>query len=89
MLGGSVPSLTISAGNGAPCATSPLTSLAREIAGPDAPIVPPQAVAAGLAETGALLHLILTLSSRPRSGQALLLATSGESGFAAIHLELP
>jgi 3-oxoacyl-[acyl-carrier-protein] synthase II len=89
MLGGSVPNLTISAGNGAPCATSPLTSLAREIAGPDAPIVPPQAVAAGLAETGALLHLILALSSRPQSGQALLLATSGKSGFAAIHLELP
>ena len=89
MLGGSVPNLTISAGNGAPCATSPLTSLAREIAGPDAAIVPPQAVAAGLAETGALLHLILALSSRPQSGQALLLATSGESGFATIHLELP
>lgn len=89
MLGGSVPNLTVCAGNGAPCATSPLTSLAREIAGPDAPIVPPHAVAAGLAETGALLHLILALSSRPRSGQALLLATSGESGFAAIQLELP
>jgi hypothetical protein len=89
MLGGAVLNLIVCAGNGAPCAASPLASLARRIAGPDAAIVPPQAVAAGLADTGALLHLILALSGRPRSGQALLLATSGETGFAAIHLELP
>ena len=89
MLGGSVPSLTVCTANGAPCATSPITTLAREIAGHGAAIIPPQAVAAGLADTGALLHLILALSSRPSSGQALLLGTSGDSGFAALLLELP
>ncbi len=89
MLGGSVPSLTICAGNGAPCATSSTTALARAIAGHGAAIVPPQGVAAGLADSGAILHLILALSSRPPSGQALLLGTSGDSGFAALLLELP
>ena len=93
MLGSSIPSLTICAGNGAPCATSDTPALAREIAGHGAAIVPPQAVAAGLADTGALLHLVLALSSRPSSGQALLLgtslATSEDSGFAALLLELP
>ncbi|MGA2644457.1 MAG: beta-ketoacyl synthase N-terminal-like domain-containing protein [Candidatus Sulfotelmatobacter sp.] len=89
MLGGSVPSLTICAGNGAPCATSSTTALARELTGYGAVIVPPQAVAAGLADTSALLHLILALSSRLGSGQALLLGTSGDSGFAALLLELP
>ncbi len=93
MLGGSVPSLTICAGNGAPCATSSTTALAREIAGLGAAIVPPHAVAAGLVDTGVLLHLILALSERPSSGQALLLGTSlgrsGDSGFAALLLELP
>ena len=93
MLCGCVASLTICAGNGAPCATSPTIGLAREIAGQNAAVVPPQAVAAGLADTGALLHLILALSSRPSSGLALLLGTSlgtsGDSGFAALLLELP
>ncbi len=93
MLGGSAPSLTICAGNGAPCAISPLTIMARDIAGDGAAVVPTQAVAAGLTDTGALLHLILALSSCPSSGQALLLGTSlgtsGESGFAALLLELP
>jgi len=89
MLGGSVPSLTICAGNGAPCATSSTIALAHEIAGDGAAIIPPQAVAAGLADTSALLHLILALSNRPGGGQALLLGTSGVSGFAAIRLELP
>jgi 3-oxoacyl-(acyl-carrier-protein) synthase len=94
MLGGSVPSLTICVGNGAPCSTGSTAALAREIAGPSADIVSAQAVAAGLVDAGALLHLILALSSRPRSGQALLLGTSsvgssGDSGFAAVLLELP
>jgi hypothetical protein len=89
MLGGSVPTLTVCATNGAPCATSPVAAVAREIAGPDAAVVPPQAVAAGLADTSALLHLILALSSRPDRGQMLLLGTSGDSGFAALLLELP
>lgn len=88
LLGDSVPSLTVCTTNGAPCATSPVTSVAREIAG-DGTIVPPQAVAAGLPTTSALLHLILALSSRPNSGQLLLLGTSGDSGFAALLLELP
>jgi 3-oxoacyl-[acyl-carrier-protein] synthase II len=89
MLGGAVPSLTVCAGNGAPCGASSTTELAREISGHDAAIVPAQAVAAGLADAGALLHLILALSSRPRSGQALSLGTSGAGGFAALLLELP
>jgi hypothetical protein len=93
MLGESASSLTICAGNGAPCATSPIIALAREIAGRAAVVVPPQAVAAGLADTGALLHLLLALSSRPGSGPALLLGaslgTSGDRGFAALLLELP
>jgi 3-oxoacyl-[acyl-carrier-protein] synthase II len=88
MLGGSVPSITICAGNGAPCATSSTSALA-EISGTSAGIVPAQAAAAGLTDTSALLHLILALSSQPPSGQALLLGTSGENGFAALLLELP
>ncbi|MGP8271313.1 MAG: beta-ketoacyl synthase N-terminal-like domain-containing protein [Terracidiphilus sp.] len=88
MLGGVIPNLTICAGNGAPCATSSTDRLAREITGFDTPIVLPQAVAAGLAKTGGLLHLILALSCRPVGAQALLLATAGESSYAAIHLEL-
>ncbi len=89
MLGGSVPSLTVCTGNGAPCASSPTAALAREIVGHAAAIVPPHAVAAGLVNTGALLHLILALSERPSSGQTLLLGSSGDSGFAALLLELP
>jgi hypothetical protein len=82
MLGGSLPSLVICAGSGSPCANGSTTALARELSGPNAAdispqIVPPNAVAAGLADTSALLHLILALSSRPRGGQALLLGTSG------------
>jgi 3-oxoacyl-(acyl-carrier-protein) synthase len=87
MLGDSIPSLTICAGNGAPCASSSTIALAREI-GPSADMVPAQAVAAGLADAGAFLHLILALSGRPRSGDALLLGTSGDGGFAALVLEL-
>jgi len=89
MLAAVVPSLTICAGNGAPCSTSPITAMAREIAGHHAAIVPPQPVAAGLADTGALLHLVLALSSRPSNGQALLLGASGKNSFAALLLELP
>jgi hypothetical protein len=89
MLGGTVPSLTICAGNGAPCAASSTTALALEISGHDAAVVPAQVVAAGLVDAGAFLHLILALSSRPRSGHVLLLGTSGDGGFAALLLELP
>jgi hypothetical protein len=89
MLGGAVPSLTICAGNGAPCASSTAACSARMIVGHDAASLPAQAVAAGLADTGALLHLVLALSGAPRSGLALMLGTSGDSGFAALLLELP
>jgi 3-oxoacyl-(acyl-carrier-protein) synthase len=92
MLGGSVPSLTVCSGNGAPCAVSPTTALARAISGDGASMILPQPFALGLAGTGALFHLILGLgseqSSRPNSEQALLLATAGDSGFAALQLEL-
>lgn len=89
MLGGSVLRVTICAGDGAPCASNSTIALARQISGPSADIVPAKAVAAGLADAGAFLHLILALSSRPRSGPALLLGTSGDKGFAALLLELP
>lgn len=88
MLGGSVPDLTICSGNGAPCATSPTTTLAREILGEGAAIIPAQNFAQGLAGSGALFHLILALSSRPVSGPALFLGTARDNGFAALVLEL-
>lgn len=84
-----VPSLTICSGNGAPCATSPTSAIAREICGDSAVIMGPQAVALGIAGTGALFHLMLALSSRPSHGQALLLATAANRGFAALLVELP
>jgi hypothetical protein len=93
--GGSVPGLILCSGNGAPCATSPTTALARAISrnddddGAGAAIILPQPFALGLAGTGALFHLILALSSQPNQGQAMLLATAADSGFAAILLELP
>jgi hypothetical protein len=89
MLGGSVPSLTICSGNGAPCATGSTTALAREVSGDGAVIIPPLAFAQGLNGTGALFHLILALSSRPISGRTLLLGTAGDSGFAGLLLESP
>jgi 3-oxoacyl-[acyl-carrier-protein] synthase II len=89
MLGGSVPNLIICSGNGAPCAASPTADLAREIADNGAAIIPPQLFAQGLAGTGALLHLIMGLSGKSRSGQALFLGTALDNGFAAILLELP
>jgi 3-oxoacyl-(acyl-carrier-protein) synthase len=87
MLGSSVPTLTVCTGNGAPCATSTTTDLAREISGDRAAIVLPQAFAHGLAGTGALFHLILALSNRPIGGQALMLGTAGDGGFAAVLLD--
>ena len=52
MLGGSVPSLTVCSGNGAPCATSSTTALAREISGDDAVIITPAGVCPGLGRYG-------------------------------------
>jgi hypothetical protein len=97
MLDGAVPDLILCAGNGEPCAPSPIVNVARKVGGRDTVIVPPEAVAAGMADTGALLHLILGLSNGPKSGLALLLGASGSisgdtsrgHGFAALLLELP
>jgi 3-oxoacyl-(acyl-carrier-protein) synthase len=96
MLGGSVPSLTICSGNGAPCATSSTVAWVQEIAGDstkERAVILPQAVAQGLAGTGALFHLILGLGrladSRPVGGQALFLGTARDNGFAALVLDLP
>ena len=89
MLAGSVPSVTICAGNGAPCGMGYTSELADKISGASTGIIPAQAVAAGLTDAGALLHLVLALSNQPPSGKALLLGTSGENGFAALLLELP
>ena len=94
MLGGSVPSLTICAGNGAPCSTGSAGSrgstaaLAREIGGQSADVVAPHDVAAGLIDSGALLQLVLGLSGSPRKGPALVLGSSGDRGFAALRLEI-
>lgn len=88
MLGDFIPALTVCSGNGAPCATSPTSALAREICGHGAVIILPQAVTLGLAGTGALFHLILALGSRPARGRALLLATAANNGFAALLLDL-
>jgi len=89
MLAGSVPSLctAICSGNGAPCATSPTATLAREIVGDGVTIIPPNAYAQGLAGSGALFHLILALSSGRVSGPALFLGTARNNGFAALLLE--
>jgi 3-oxoacyl-(acyl-carrier-protein) synthase len=89
VLGGSLPTLAICSGNGAPCAPSPTDRLAREIAGANAVIIPSQLFAQGLAGVGALFHLILALSNHPISGKALFLGTARHSGFAALSLELP
>jgi 3-oxoacyl-[acyl-carrier-protein] synthase II len=89
LLNGTTPLRTICAGNGAPCASSSESCSARKIVGLDAMILPQQPVAAGLADAGALFHLLLALSQRPGSGETLMLGTAGVSGFAALHLELP
>ena len=89
LLGDRRPSLVICSGSGAPCAPSPTISLAREIFGANAVIIPSQPFAQGLAGVGALFHLSLALSSHRLSGQALLLGTARDSGFAALFLELP
>ncbi|HEY7353191.1 MAG TPA: beta-ketoacyl synthase N-terminal-like domain-containing protein [Terriglobales bacterium] len=87
-LAGSVPNLAICSGNGAPCAASPTTTLAREIVGDKVPIVPPHIFAQGLAGSGALFHLILAISSRCVGGPALFLGTARNNGFAALLLDL-
>ena len=78
------PNLLICASNGTPCDIGTV-SAASNAAGT---IFPAQSVALGLTDTGALLHLVLALSHQPESGTALLLATSGSSGYAALQLEI-
>ncbi len=89
VLGGPVASLVICAADGSPCAAKSTATYGREIAGDGVAIAPRNAVAAGLADTSALLHLILALGRAARGGQALLVGRSGGGGFAAIRLELP
>jgi hypothetical protein len=87
MFDGAVPNFILCGGQGGPCAHSATADLARTI-GPVAEIMDSQSVAAGLVDSSALLHLILGLSGAPLTGQALLLGTSGERGFAAVRLEI-
>jgi 3-oxoacyl-(acyl-carrier-protein) synthase len=87
LLGDVRPDFILCAGNGAPCVSSPLICSARDIVGEGA-ILPAQAVATGMGEAGALLHLLLALSKRPGHGQALLLGRSAHGGYAALRLEL-
>jgi 3-oxoacyl-(acyl-carrier-protein) synthase len=89
LLDGSTPLRTICAGNGAPCASSSESCSARRIVGPDSTILTQQPVAASLADAGALFHLLLALSRQPGRGEALMLGTASDHGFAALHLELP
>jgi 3-oxoacyl-(acyl-carrier-protein) synthase len=88
LLGDPQPCLIICGSDGAPCAFRPLTCSARKLVGEGATIYPAQPVAAGMGEAGALFHLLLALSRRPASGQALLLGTSALGGYAALRLEL-
>jgi len=88
LLGDATPRLTICAGDGGPCAFTHSTCSARNLVGEDATILPAQPVATGIGEAGALLHLLLALSSHPGAGDALLLATSAHGGFAALRLEI-
>jgi len=88
LLGGVRLDYVICAGNGAPCASTAEAYPARDLVGEDTAIYPAQAVAAGMGEAGALLHLLLALSKRPGQGQALLLGTSAHGGYAALRLEL-
>jgi 3-oxoacyl-(acyl-carrier-protein) synthase len=88
LLGDARLDFAICAGNGEPCAYAPSTFWARDLVGADAVVYPAQAVAEGMAEAGALLHLLLALSRSPGPGQALLLGSSAHGGYAALRLEL-
>jgi hypothetical protein len=88
LLGDATPTFTICTGNGGPCASSHTTCSTRDLVGEDATIYPAQPVASGIGDASALLHLLLALSRHPGAGDALLLATSANGGFAALRLEL-
>ena len=93
LTGGSAPTVAICSGNGAPCAVSSPAALISEIIGDACSIVKPNTVAQGLAGSGGLFHLMFGLaglsSNVPFRGQALLLGTARDNGFAAIVLESP
>ncbi|HLV88924.1 MAG TPA: beta-ketoacyl synthase N-terminal-like domain-containing protein [Candidatus Sulfotelmatobacter sp.] len=93
MLNDSGPTLAICSGDGEPCAASSTASLVREVAGDDCVIMPPEAMARGLAGNGALFHLIVALGNLANAQrlhrQAIFLGTARDNGFAAILLELP
>jgi hypothetical protein len=72
----------------APSASSSSTCSARDLFDERATIFPAQTVAAGMGDSGGLLHILMALSKRPGSGQALLLGTSAHGGYAALRLEL-
>jgi 3-oxoacyl-(acyl-carrier-protein) synthase len=86
-----VPSLVICGGDGGPCSTSSPSSLAKDLVQrvERTAVIPAQAVALGLADSGALFHLALALSTKPGCGAALMLATSDNGGFATVLLDLP
>jgi len=85
LLGNHQPDFII---DSASSASSSSTFPARELVGERATIFPAQPVAAGMGDSGGLLHILLALSKRPGSGQALLLGTSAHGGYAALRLEL-
>jgi hypothetical protein len=62
---------------------------AREILGEGATILPPDAVATGLGDTGALLRLSVALSGAPSGVPLLILGASARNGFAGLLLEVP
>jgi 3-oxoacyl-(acyl-carrier-protein) synthase len=88
LLGDLRPDFIFCAGNGAPCSSTAEAYPARDLVGEDTAIYPAQAVATGMGDAGALLHLLLALSKRPGQGLALLLASSAHGGYAALRLEL-
>jgi 3-oxoacyl-[acyl-carrier-protein] synthase II len=88
MLGSSVSALTVCAGDGSPCITRSPLSIAKDFAGENAKILHAQPVAIGLADSGALFHLLLALSTKPDGGPAVMLATSGDDGFATVLFDI-
>lgn len=72
----------------APSAYKPMACSVRDLVGELATVFPAQPVAAGIGDSGGLLHILLALSKRIGSGQALLLGTSAHGGYAALRLEL-
>jgi 3-oxoacyl-(acyl-carrier-protein) synthase len=88
LMGGVQARFIFCANDGAPCSNSPANSPARGMTGEGSAILPAEPVAAGMAETGGLLHLRLALSKRPGPGQALQLGVSAHGGYAALRLEI-